>query len=115
MTPFTRKVIALIKKIPRGQVATYGQIAALAGKPHAARAVGWILSSCTRKYRLPWQRVIGSPGRVSLPKPTKEYREQCRLLRREGVVVSAEGRVSLTRFGWDRKPRRLRHQPQMFS
>ena len=65
--PFCAAVRAAISTIPRGRVATYGQIAHLAGKPWGARQVSWILHSQSGKYRLPWQRVIGAAGRISLP------------------------------------------------
>ena len=115
--PFATKVIALIKKIPRGRVATYGQIAALAGKPRGARGVGWILNSCTESHGLPWQRVINSKGLISFPKKTVEYLNQSRLLRKEGVVVSPQGSISLEKYGWEKKVRKARkpaNTPQMF-
>ena len=95
ITPFTKKVISLIQKIPKGKVATYGQIAKLAGQPGAARQVGWVLNSCTRKYKLPWQRVINSKGQISFKKDTQEYADQKRLLQAEGVNVSVYGEVDL--------------------
>jgi methylated-DNA-protein-cysteine methyltransferase-like protein len=97
--PFCAVVRAAISAIPRGKVATYGQIAHLAGKPWGARQVSWILHSQSGKYRLPWQRVIGASGRISLP-PGGGLDEQRRLLRREGVVVDARGRIDLERFRW---------------
>ena len=89
----------MIAAIPRGKVATYGQVAHLAGKPWGARQVAWILHSQSDKYKLPWQRVIGAAGRISLP-PGRGLEEQRRLLRAEGVVVAASGRVDLGRFRW---------------
>ncbi len=96
--PFCAAVRAGIAAIPRGKVATYGQIAHLAGKPWGARQVSWILHSQSGKYRLPWQRVIGAAGRISC-RPAGGFEEQRRLLRREGVVVDARGRVDLE-FRW---------------
>ena len=101
-TEFTLNVIKMIKAIPRGRVATYGQIATLAGKPGAARAVNWILSSCGRKYELPWQRVIGAGGHVKFPPGSAKYRLQARLLKVEGVA-SARGEVDLSQYGWAKK------------
>ncbi len=80
-------------------MATYGQIALLAGKPWGARQVAWILHSQSGKYRLPWQRVIGAAGRISLP-AGGGLEEQRRLLRREGVKVDACGRIDLKIFRW---------------
>ena len=115
MTAFTKKVMSLIKKIPRGQVATYGQIASLAGKPHGARGVGWILNSCTKTHGLPWQRVINSKGKISFPKSTREYRDQRALLLKEKIQFSEDGSISLTKYGWKKKARVPRSGPRLFS
>jgi methylated-DNA-protein-cysteine methyltransferase-like protein len=80
-------------------VATYAQVARLAGKPWGARQVAWILHSQSERFRLPWQRVIGASGRISLP-PGRGLEEQRRLLRREGVAVGVRGAVDLGRFQW---------------
>jgi len=97
--PFCASVREWIAAIPPGKVATYGQIAHLAGKPWGARQVAWILHSQSGKYHLPWQRVIGADGRISLP-PGRDFMEQRRLLRREGVTVDECGRVDLLLFRW---------------
>lgn len=117
MTPFTKKVLAYIKKIPSGKVASYGQIAALSGKPQGSRGVGWILHSCTRSHQLPWQRVLGSTGKISFPSYSKEFKEQRRLLGREGVIVSENGKVDLEKYGWKKKPAKPRASqgPRMFA
>lgn len=116
--PFTQKVMDMIKKIPRGKVATYKQIAALAGKPHASRAVAWILNSSSKKYGLPWQRVINSQGKIAFKPGTHHFLLQRRLLVHEKVEASkATGEVDMKRFQWKKKARirRLRNQPHMFS
>lgn len=115
MTPFTRAVIAQIKKIPRGRVATYGQIARLAGKPGSARAVGWILNGMTESYGLPWQRVLNSQGKISFPRKSNAFAEQKRLLSREGVQVSVQGSLDLETYQWKKEPRKKRGTPSMFS
>jgi methylated-DNA-protein-cysteine methyltransferase-like protein len=97
--PFSASVRAWIAAIPRGKVATYGQIARLAGKPWGARQVSWILHSQSEKYGLPWQRVIGANGRISLPL-NNGFFEQRRLLRQEGVKVGDRGRVDLKKYRW---------------
>ena len=97
--PFCAAVRAVLAAIPAGKVATYGQIAHLAGKPWGARQVAWILHSQSTKFRLPWQRVIGANGRISLP-AGKGFFEQRRLLRRERVKVDERGRVDLKAFRW---------------
>jgi methylated-DNA-protein-cysteine methyltransferase related protein len=107
VTPFTANVIRLIKAIPAGKVATYGQVAKLAGKPHGARGVSWILSSCSSAYGLPWFRVIGSKGGISIPWGTPSYQKQQRLLKEEGVSVAENGRVDLDRFQWKPKSKAI--------
>jgi methylated-DNA-protein-cysteine methyltransferase-like protein len=97
--PFCVSVREWIAAIPKGKVATYGQIARLAGKPWGARQVSWILHSQSEKYRLPWQRVIGAKGRISLP-PGSGFFEQRRLLRQEKVNVDDWGRIDLNVYRW---------------
>jgi methylated-DNA-protein-cysteine methyltransferase-like protein len=115
--PFTLKVKGVIRKIPRGKVATYRQVAALAGKPHAARGVSWILNSCSKKYRLPWHRVLSSKGRIAFPPLTHNFVMQRRLLQREGVSAMDNGEIDMPKHQWKKKPRseRKRNQPRMFS
>ena len=99
-TPFTREVKAAIRSIPRGRVATYGQIAALAGREHGARGVAWILHSSSEAAGLPWHRVIGGAGRISLPR-RRGFEEQKRRLSAEGVAVGPGGRIDLKRYQWE--------------
>ena len=84
-TPFTQAVIEVLKNIPEGRVLTYGRAAALAGNTRAARQVSRLLHSLSRKYELPWHRVINAQGRISL-KPGQGLEEQQALLEAEGVV-----------------------------
>jgi len=106
---FTDRVVGLLRRIPRGKVATYGQIAVLAGNAYAARQVARLLHSLSGKERLPWQRVINSRGGISLRAAEGEL--QRRLLEREGVAFGPDGRVELARYLWlgspeqGRKPR----------
>jgi methylated-DNA-protein-cysteine methyltransferase-like protein len=99
-TPFTREVKAVIRRIPRGRVATYGQIAALSGRERAARGVAWILHSSSEAAGLPWHRVIGGRGAISLPRG-RGFEEQKRKLAAEGVAVGRGGRIDLKRFQWE--------------
>ena len=96
---FYDRVVALIKSIPAGKVATYGQIADYAGNPRAAREVAYILHSSSDKEDLPWQRVINSKGQISL-RPGHGYELQKRLLEDEGVVFGDDGRVDFALFLW---------------
>ena len=115
MSDFAKSVIGFVKKIPRGKVATYGQIAALAGKPHGARGVGWILHACTNTHGLPWQRVLNSQGRISFSPKTKEYKDQKRLLEEEGIVFIDRGKLDLGEYQWQKFVKPKRGGPRMFS
>jgi len=98
-----RRIYAVVRRIPRGRVATYGQVALLAGFPGGARVAGAALKASTSAQRLPWQRVIGKRGRtgkISILDPIGAA-VQRQLLEREGVEVSDAGAVSLARFGWE--------------
>lgn len=79
--------------IPRGQVSTYGAVARAAGLPGRARQSGYALRVAPAAMKLPWHRVVGAGGRIVFAKSSREYREQTRRLRAEGVPV-ADGRVS---------------------
>lgn len=102
---FYKKIYEIIAQIPTGKVATYGQIAILAGKPHAARAVGWALNQSPPERDLPWHRVISATGRSSLPEEAGR-RLQHALLRSEGVQFDANGRVNFDKYLWNGKARR---------
>jgi methylated-DNA-protein-cysteine methyltransferase related protein len=95
---FYQRVIIAIKDIPRGKVATYGQVALVAGNPRAARQVSYILHSSTQKYALPWHRVVNSRGGISL-KPQKGYELQIKLLKKEGIVFDKKNCIDLKKFG----------------
>jgi len=96
---FTQRVVNVIKRIPKGRVATYGQIATMAGSPRGARQVVRILHTLTEKERLPWHRVINREGRVSLP-PGGGYEMQKAMLEDEGVVFGLRDTVDMKRFQW---------------
>jgi len=84
-------------------VATYGQIAKLAGRPGHARQVGYALHALTSATAVPWQRVVNAAGAISL-RPMTGGITQRMLLEKEGVRFDARGRIALTAFGW--RPRR---------
>ncbi len=91
-SPFTRNVRKVIRSIPKGRVASYAQVAALAGNHRAVRGVVWILHSSSEASGLPWHRVISSRGTISLPRG-HGFEEQRKRLIAEGVDVSRTGRV----------------------
>jgi methylated-DNA-protein-cysteine methyltransferase-like protein len=90
----------IVSQIPRGRVATYGQIAELAGMPGQARRVGYALSALPEGSRVPWQRVLNAKGEISLRSHSSAENLQRKLLRSEGVLFDKNGRVLLDRFQW---------------
>ena len=96
---FRRVVYELVDQIPCGKVATYGQIAVLAGYPGWARQVGYALAGTPEDLDLPWHRVINAQGRISPRTHSKFHELQHLLLEREGIVFR-NGRVDLGRYGW---------------
>jgi len=98
------RIYAVVHRIPRGRVATYGQIALLSGMPGHARQVGYALHSLSASSRVPWQRVVNREGRISRrADPTAEERQRL-LLEAEGVRFDASGRIDLAVYQW-RGPR----------
>jgi methylated-DNA-protein-cysteine methyltransferase-like protein len=97
---FHQRVVTVIKKIPKGKVATYGQIAALAGSPRAARQVVRALHTSSRKEKLPWHRVVGSKGQISL-KRGHGYEEQKELLEKEGISFTLSGGIDFDEYLWE--------------
>ncbi len=92
-----QRVLATVDAIPRGKVASYGQVAAEAGLPRSARFVGTVLKRFVNNAAVPWHRVLGSDGTIRVVGGTA--RDQARLLRAEGVAVK-RGRVDLRACGW---------------
>ena len=93
-------MIKLIKSIPKGKVATYGQIACLAGYCSYVRRVVWILHSCSKKEGLPWHRVVNQKGAISL-KPGAGYEQQKDMLQKEGIVFNKKDLIDLDCYLWD--------------
>ncbi|HEY7235388.1 MAG TPA: MGMT family protein [Gemmatimonadaceae bacterium] len=101
------RILAVVRRIPRGRVATYGQVAALAGLARQPRLVGYALHALPSTTTVPWQRVINARGMVSLRAGGDGWLRQRLLLEREGVLFDARGRVPLEKFRWHPSPRRL--------
>jgi len=93
------RILAAVKRIPRGRVSTYGNIAEVAGLPRRARLVGTVLRQTPASKDLPWFRVINSSGRISLPAGSDAYGTQRRKLEAEGVIFRGD-RVDMQRYGW---------------
>ncbi len=100
MNPFYHRIYRVVGKIPKGRVATYGLVARLAGRPGAARTVGWALSALPEENDVPWWRVINAAGRISLAAHDHNAVLQRALLLREGVRFAPGGAVSLGSYGW---------------
>ena len=97
--PFTQKVIAVIRQIPAGKIATYGLVAACAGNPAAARQVARILHACSQKENLPWHRVVNRKGHIAL-KPFNGYALQKRRLRAEAIIFDGNDGIDLDTYLW---------------
>ena len=100
MRIFTRKVLDVIRSIPRGKVISYGRIAVLAGNPRGARQVSRFLHSMSEKHDLPWHRVVNASGKISLPRG-QGYELQRALLESEGVVFSKNRSIDFSTFLWE--------------
>lgn len=97
-----QRIYAVVRRIPRGRVASYGQVAALAGLPGHARQVGYALHALPDGTTVPWHRVINARGEVSRRSMPGPELSQRLLLEREGVRFDARGRVDLRVCGWRR-------------
>lgn len=100
MNPFYHRIYRVVRHIPKGRVATYGIIARLAGRPGAARTVGWALSALPEENDVPWWRVINAAGRISLSSHDHSAVLQRALLLREDVRFAPGGAVNLSKYGW---------------
>lgn len=104
MTPASdtyRAIYAVVGRIPEGRVATYGQVAGLAGLPGRARLVGYALSALSGRSTIPWHRVVNAQGRISSRSCGSDADMEQRLrLEHEGVSFDASGRIPLERYLW---------------
>ncbi len=102
------KFTAVIRRIPTGKVATYGQVATLAGLPKNARQVGTVLKSLPEDSGVPWHRVVNSQGHISERNSSTFEGLQRFLLEDEGVVFSESDRIDLNEHQWQ-PSRRAKH------
>jgi len=96
-SPLYERIYEITRRIPEGRVATYGQIARLAGVPKGARQVGYAMAALGRgrpRPEIPWHRVVNAKGESSIGG------DQITRLEAEGVIFSEQGRIDLKRFGW---------------
>jgi methylated-DNA-protein-cysteine methyltransferase related protein len=96
------RIRTVVKKIPRGRVATYGEIATLAGLDGHARQVGYALHHLPGSTGVPWHRVINAKGEISPRSQGDSHELQRLLLEAEGVEFTLDGRVDLRKFRWSR-------------
>jgi len=105
------RIYAVVRRIPRGRVASYGQVAILAGLSGRARQVGYALHALGEGDPLPWQRVVNAQGQISRRAEPVMEQVQRLLLESEGVVFDDRGRIDLARHGWKaRKGRSARYR-----
>lgn len=94
-----KSILQIIKRIPPGKVATYGQIAMLAGTQNP-RLVGFALAGQKEDTDVPWFRVINSKGKISFPEDSEGFNIQYSLLTNEGVIFDSKNRIDLNKYGW---------------
>lgn len=95
-----RKMLLVVREIPLGRVATYGQIAWIAGAA-SPRMAGYALAGLPADTDVPWQRVVNSKGGISPRGDPMATDRQRQMLVEEGILFQADGRIDLDRFGWD--------------
>jgi len=88
-----------IRDVPKGSVASYGQIAEIAGIPRGARQVAYALRQLPEGHDVPWHRIIQSSGRIAFDKGTPQHEEQAKRLLMDGVAVIA-GRIDMQKYRW---------------
>lgn len=105
------RIYAVVSRIPRGRVATYGQVAAEAGMPHAPRVAGYALHALPEGSAVPWHRVVAAGGRLSLGKldPSSAITQRLRL-EHEGVRFDGRGCVEMEEYTWKPRARAVRRQ-----
>lgn len=100
MENFKKATIEIIKKIPNGKVASYGQIAVYAGTPRAARAVGMILNKLPANTDVPWWRVINNEGKLTIRGSIFSRDDQKAHLEKEGVKFKKEHEIEIEAYRW---------------
>ncbi|WP_227593025.1 MGMT family protein [Kangiella spongicola] len=110
MEQFRQQVYYWVNKIPCGKVTSYGYIAKLAGYPRHARHVSKALGAAPDRQNLPWQRVIGSNGKIAFSPDSDHYAIQQSLLEKEGVKV-VKGKVDLKQYAWEHPLQEVNPKP----
>ena len=114
MTELQKRVVSFVRKIPKGKVASYGQVAAMVGFPRGARQVGWILRGLEGKAEHPWWRVINNLGRITI-KGNKHHGplEQRARLAAEGIDVSLDLKIDIERYRY--RPKHPPSRPSFYQ
>jgi methylated-DNA-protein-cysteine methyltransferase-like protein len=99
-SPAYARIYAIVRRIPRGRVATYGQVAALAGLRGHARQVGYALHTLSGATNVPWHRVINARGEISHRSRFGGELRQRQMLEAEGVEFDWRGRIRMGRYRW---------------
>jgi methylated-DNA-protein-cysteine methyltransferase-like protein len=102
-------VYRVVKKIPRGRVTTYGEIARSLRLPGGARAAGYAMAACPSGQGIPWHRVVGAGGRLLIAEPHASL--QRRLLETEGIDTSGR-RIDMARYSWSPAKKKPRPAPK---
>ena len=116
---YRERVFEIVRRIPRGRVMTYGQIADILGQGYTPRTVGFVMHAADEETT-PWQRVINSQGACSTTRVILPPDKQQRMLEAEGVVFDGRGRCDLSRYRWtpeefEEMSREDLDQPSLFS
>lgn len=98
---FFNKIYAIVARIPAGTVATYGQVARMAGSPRAARQVGYAMSSAPQGRNLPCHRVVNRLGELAPEHAFGDKRIQRKMLEDEGITFLKDGRIDLEKYFWN--------------
>ena len=94
-----QRIFTIVKEVPKGYIATYGQVANLAGLPGYARVVGQTLSKLPSDTQLPWHRVISATGKISVLEDSESFLEQKKRLLNEGITFT-KTRINLKEYQW---------------
>jgi methylated-DNA-protein-cysteine methyltransferase-like protein len=112
MTVVSRaRIWAVVRRVPRGRVATYGQIATIAGLDGHARQVGYALAALPQGSDVPWHRIVNSFGEISARSGGDSHELQRLLLEAEGVEFDSKGRIDLRRYRWEARASSGRARP----
>lgn len=96
-----RQILEVVALIPYGKVASYGQVAKLAGLPKHARLVGYVLKNLDSQSKIPWHRVINSQGKISVYRLNEQGENVQKILLNEEGIYLLNNKVNLKTFGWN--------------